>query len=78
IGLKSHETVDYTYKYGSGVVIKNVYFDFETEKAVKFKREKDSKILWVPKQFLKKECNKDRNHPQNIHLKFKPKDLYWK
>lgn len=78
IGLPSNESVEYTYKYKTGVFIEEIYFDFETKKAVKFRRAKDSKILWVPKQFLKKECSKDRNTPQNVQLKFKPNDLYWK
>jgi DNA helicase-4 len=78
IGLPSTESVEYTFKYKTGVFINDVYFDFETKKAVKFRRAKDSKILWLPKKFLKKECRKDQNIPQNIQLKFKPRNLYWK
>jgi DNA helicase-4 len=77
-GLSSIESVKYTNKYGAGVLIKNVYFDFETKKAVKFHRAKDSKILWIPKKLLKKDCSKDRSTPQNVQLQFKPRDLNWK
>jgi len=76
--LSSNELVEYSSKYKAGVFIKDVYFDFETKKAVKFHRDKDSKILWIPKQFLKKECSKDRSTPQTVQLKFKPRDLNWK
>lgn len=52
--------------------------DFETKKAVKFRRANDSKVLWIPKQFIKKKFIRDRDKQQNIQLKFKPKDLHWK
>ena len=78
IGLPSIEPEQYAFKYREGIFINDIYFDFETKKAVKFRRAKDSKILWIPKQFLRKSFSKDRKIPQNIQLKFKPKDLYWK
>ncbi|GAF81809.1 unnamed protein product, partial [marine sediment metagenome] len=78
IGLPSVESVQFSLKYREGVFIKNVYFDYETNKAVKFRRTKDSKILWVPKQWLKKQFIKDKERPQDVQLKFKPKDLNWK
>jgi len=77
-GLSSIESVEYRYKSKARVFINDLYFDFETKKAVKFRRTKDSKILWIPKQFLKKECSKNRSTPQNVQLKFKPRDLNWK
>ena len=74
IGLPSIEPV----QYKQGVFISSIYFDYETEKAVKFRRAKDSKILWVPKKWLKREFSKDPALVQNIQLKFRPKDLHWK
>ncbi|MFX0030156.1 MAG: UvrD-helicase domain-containing protein [Candidatus Hermodarchaeota archaeon] len=72
------EHVEYTTRFRKGVIIENLIFDFETEKAVKFRRNKDTKILWVPKAVLKKEFIRDRKTPQNIQLKFKPRNLSWK
>jgi hypothetical protein len=76
--LEKIEPVNYSLNSGKGVFIADIYFDFETQKAVKFRRAEDSKILWIPKQFHKNPNTKSRKTKQNIQLKFKPKDLYWK
>lgn len=57
--------------------IENLYFVWETEKAVKFSRKEDNKILWIPKSAIKNHWIADRTKSQRIVLIFIPSEFYW-
>lgn len=71
------ELVEYSYNLKDGNYIEKIYYEFETDKAVKFGRNEDDKILWIPKSLIKGGWKKDKKLPQNIRLKY-PAKLYWK
>jgi len=71
------ELVEYSYSLKEGNYIKKIYYDFETEKAVKFGRNEDDKSLWIPKSIIKGGWKKDKKMPQNIRIKY-PIPLKWR
>jgi len=71
------ELVEYSYSLKNGNFLENIYYKFETEKAVMFCRNIDEKILWIPKSTIKRGWSKDKKNPQNIRIKY-PIKLYWK
>ncbi|MEJ2249615.1 MAG: ATP-binding protein [Candidatus Lokiarchaeota archaeon] len=60
-----------------GEFVDDLYFSWETEKAVKFKRESDGKVLWIPKSAIKSPWFNDRTEPQKVYLNFIPNNFYW-
>lgn len=65
----NNEIVKFSYDIAKGNYIENVYYEYETERAVKFKRKLDNKYCRIPKSFLQKGWKKDKNIPQNIYIK---------
>ena len=63
--------------YKDGNYINKIFYEFETEKAVKFGRNIDEKILWIPKSLIKGGWKKDKKRAQNVKVKY-PARLYWK
>ena len=49
----------------------------ETNKAVLFNREKDSKFLWIPKSVINGDWITDKNQKQIVKVKY-PLKLQWK
>ncbi len=60
-----------------GNYVENLYYSFETEKAIKFRRKKDDKILWIPKSAIKNKWVKDNSLSQKIILNYIPSDFQW-
>ncbi|MFX1296102.1 MAG: hypothetical protein ACFFD2_14790 [Promethearchaeota archaeon] len=73
---KNGELIDYSYTLKEGNYVKKIYYEFETEKAVKFGRNEDEKMLWIPKSVIKGGWKKDKKFPQNIRIK-NPIPLSW-
>ena len=71
------EIVKYSYSLEKGDYIKHVFYEFETGMAVKFGRNEDEKILWVPKSVIKGGWNKDKQHSQEVCIR-PPIPLKWK
>ncbi|HEC39603.1 hypothetical protein LCGC14_0498220 [marine sediment metagenome] len=57
--------------------IEDLYFELETERAIMFGRQKDDKILFVPKTAIKGGWKKDKVLHQTIKVRF-PITLFWK
>lgn len=58
--------------------IKDIYYERETNGgAIMFGRQKDDKILFVPKTVIKGGWKKDKVYPQTIKIRF-PIELFWK
>ena len=74
---EDNELVEYSYSVKEGNYIRKIFYEFETEKAVKFGRNDDEKILWIPKTIIKGGWNKDKQKSQNIRVKY-PIELSWK
>ncbi|MFW9878581.1 MAG: hypothetical protein ACFFG0_36330 [Candidatus Thorarchaeota archaeon] len=74
--FKNGEIVEYVYSVKDGNYIEKIFHEFETDKAVKFGRNIDDKIIWIPKSLIKGGWKKDKKLPQNIKVKF-PAQLYW-
>lgn len=74
---KDGEKVEYSYSLKEGNYIEKIYYEFETDKAVKFGRNLDEKVLWIPKSIIKGGWKKDKKLPQNIRIKY-PIPLLWK
>ncbi|MFW9970466.1 MAG: hypothetical protein ACFFDF_09715 [Candidatus Odinarchaeota archaeon] len=75
---KNHkDLVKYSFSFKNGNYIANIYYEFETNKAVLFGRNTDEKALWVPKSIIKGGWKKDKRMPQNIKIKY-PIPLEWK
>ena len=62
------DLVRFLYDIGKGDYIKDVYYENETERAVKFKRKIDDKYCSIPKSFIQKRWKKDKNIAQNIYI----------
>lgn len=71
------ELVEYSYSLKDGNYIANIYYEFETNKAVLFGRNLDEKALQVPKSIIKGGWKKDKEMPQNVKIKY-PIPLYWR
>ncbi len=71
------EVVEFSYSLKEGNYIKKIFYEFETERAVRFGRNHDEKFLWIPKSIIKGGWKKDKKVPQNIRIKY-PIPLYWK
>jgi len=71
------ESVEYSYNLKDGNYIGNIYYEFETNKAVLFERNLDEKGLWIPKSIIKGGWKKDKKIPQNVRINY-PIPLYWK
>ena len=75
---KTKEPVEFSFNHKDfSNFIKDIYYEYETETAVMFNREKDNKILWIPKIAIRGGYTKDKNIAQNITLNFVPKNLGW-
>jgi len=72
-----NELVEYSYSLKEGNYIRKIFYEFETEKAIKFGRNEDENILWIPKSIIKGGWNKDKKKSQNIRVKY-PIKLSWK
>ena len=62
------DLVRFLYDIGKGDYIKDVYYEIETERTVKFKRKLDNKYCSIPKSFIQNRWKKDNNIPQNIYI----------
>jgi len=60
----------------NGSLIKNIFYEFETEKAVMFGRNEDEKVLWIPKRNIKGGWKKDKKFHQDIRVNYHM-ELYW-
>lgn len=66
----SDELVKYSLNKDLENYIEHIYYEFETDKAVKFGRNIDEKVLWIPKRLIKGGWKKDKQMPQNVKVKF--------
>ncbi|MEE9376738.1 MAG: hypothetical protein V3V33_01740 [Candidatus Lokiarchaeia archaeon] len=71
-----HEPVQYSFNSNFENYIKKIYYELETERAVMFGRNKDDKVLFIPKSSIKGGWKRDKKLPQNIKVTFGIK-LFW-
>ena len=64
-------------KIDSDLLIQDIYFEHEKNKALKFYRNSDSKYFWIPKSVIKEQRNWIKDQLETFPVKF-PIDLYWK
>jgi len=60
-----------------GDYVDNLFFEWETENALKFRREKDEMKLWIPKSAINGPWIKDSSKKQKIFLNFIPDNFNW-
>jgi len=60
-----------------GSYIEKIFYESETPLAVRFGRNIDDKVLFIPKSEIKSGWSKDKKKAQNIIIKFGIK-LYWR
>jgi len=72
---ENREFVEYSPSV-DGNFIRNIYYEFETDKAVRFGRQEDEKFFWIPKSNIKGGWKKDKQYAQDIGVKFNMK-LHW-
>lgn len=56
--------------------IERVYYETETERAVKFTNQTSENYFWIPKSMIKQGWKKDTKLPQDIKINYYMK-LYW-
>ena len=61
-----------------GNYLKNVYYDQHTATQVLIYKDKNHQLYkWFPRSLIKGAWAKDKENPQNIHVKWIPPDYYW-
>lgn len=62
----------------TGNYLKNVYYDQHTDTHVLIYKDKNRQLYkWFPRSLIKGAWIKDKENPQNIHVKWIPPDYYW-
>ena len=69
--------IELSFDLSKGNYIKDVYYEKETDKAIKIVNEEQDKYSWIPKSIVKGGWIKDYNKLQNIYLRFGIRELYW-
>lgn len=65
------ELVEFSYNVSDNTnYIKRVYYETETNKAVKFTNQTSEKYFWLPKTMIKGGWKKDLKMPQDIKIKY--------
>ena len=62
------ELVETKYHPDKGDFVPNVYYEFETGRAIVFRRKEDGKITYIPKTLIKGGFHRRRDEPQDISL----------
>ena len=65
----NEEIAELSFLAGKGNYIKEIFYIEESDKTVKFGREKDNKSLWIPKSLIKGGWKKEVGVIHNIFIK---------
>ncbi len=76
----NEDIVKLLYDIRKGNYIKDLCFEYETERMVGFKRISDNKYCSIPRGFIQEGWRKDDKVPQNIYIKsyLTFLKIYWK
>jgi len=69
--MNNRDLVEFSYDLtDSSNYIKDVYYDYETDKAVKFTNQTSDRYFWMPKSMIKHGWEKNQQMPQNIKVRY--------
>ena len=71
------EQADIKYDVNRGNYLENLFYEKETNLAVRFGRKNDEKVLWIPKSIIRGGWGKEQTKAQEIVLSFIPPNFGW-